>query len=231
MQADDIYPNRPGHEATAGTEIELFSVAGRDGHLRKVNEAFARLLGLSLAEANSRSLLELVHPDDVRGIVTGLAALDKGATEVLFESRFLQRDGHLVHLQWVARPVDGTDLWWASGRDITEFHRLLDERTSLRTQLDLALGQSLAAMRELDFAGQALTWEPQAARILNTTEAQIPATITQLAATVRANDELALVRAIDSLRTGGVTEVSLRVGSEMETRHLSPRGRVTERDH
>lgn len=48
--------------ATPDTEVELFSLAGRDGHLRQVNEAFSRLLGRNHADVEGRSLLELAQP-------------------------------------------------------------------------------------------------------------------------------------------------------------------------
>jgi PAS domain S-box-containing protein len=148
------------------TEIELFSVAGHDGGLRQVNSSFARLLGLDPDELDGRSMLELVHPDDLADVVTALAALKAGAPEVLVENRFLLSDGSAVHLQWVARPLGDTGLWWAAGRDTTRFHRLLAERTDLRARLDLALGQATAGMWEMDLRTGALSWEPQAVEVL-----------------------------------------------------------------
>lgn len=106
--------------ANSATEVELLSVAGHDGHLREVNQAFAALLGLPLAQVNGRSLLELVNPDDIPAVVAGLSALESGAGEVMVENRFLRSGADPVHLQWVARPLPGTDLWWAAGRDTSE---------------------------------------------------------------------------------------------------------------
>lgn len=64
-------------------EVELFSLAGHDGHLREVNTAFARLLGFSQSAPDGCSLLELVHPEDIQPIVEGLAALEARAGDVL----------------------------------------------------------------------------------------------------------------------------------------------------
>ena len=60
------------------SEVELFSLAGHDGYLRETNGAFARLLGLEPEAVNGRSLLELVHPDDLVNVVAALAALEGG---------------------------------------------------------------------------------------------------------------------------------------------------------
>jgi diguanylate cyclase (GGDEF)-like protein/PAS domain S-box-containing protein len=215
---------------TRSTEIELFSLAGHDGYLRETNEAFARLLGRPVAELDGRSLLELVHPDDVVGIVAGLAALEGGAAEVLLESRFCQPDGQWAHLQWVARPLPGTELWWAAGRDTTEFHRLLAERLELRTRLELALGQATAAMWELDLRLHRFSWEAQAAEILDVAPGAAPVDAPALAAMAHEEDADAVRGAIADLGRGEAAEVAFRVGPPGAARHLSLRGKVLDRD-
>jgi len=210
--------------------VELFSVAGADGYLREVNDAFAALLGLTPSEVSGRSLLELVHPDDIGGIVTGLAALHDGAEKVMLESRFLQRDGRWLHLQWAAQPVLGTDLWWASGRDTTEFHRLQSERLDLRAQLDLAVGQSTAAMWELNISSGRLSWERQAADILGVTGDELPVNASELAAMIHPEDAPSLLTAFTNLVTTGATDVGVRTGPEPEPRYVSLRGKVLDHD-
>ena len=205
-------------------------MAGRDGRLREVNDAFARLLGLSTAEVNGRSVLELVHPDDVPNIVAGLAALDGGASEVLLENRFMQRDGRCAYLQWVARPMPGTELWWAAGRDTTEFHRLLAQRQDLRTQLDLAVGQAVAAMWELNLKEGTFSWEAQAAEVFGVSAGMVPATVPDLAGAVHPEDTAALLAAITQLTNSGAAEVGIRVGQDAQLRYLSLRGKVLDRD-
>jgi len=181
VTTDPYAPADNGISATRAAEIELFSVAGHDGHLREVNAAFARLLGLSTEEVDGRSLLELVHPEDIEQIVAGLAALEGGAAEVLLENRFLQ---------WVARPLPGTDLWWAAGRDTTEFHRLLARELDMHARLDLALGPATAAMWELDLRQGLLTWEPQAAEVLDVPTDALPTSAEGLAALALEEDAL-----------------------------------------
>jgi diguanylate cyclase (GGDEF)-like protein/PAS domain S-box-containing protein len=223
-------PSPARHGATRQTEVELFSVAGFDGHLQEVNESFERLLGRSPGEINGRSLLELVHPDDLEQVVAGLAALEGGAVEALLECRFIQQDGRTVHLQWVARPVPGTDSWWAAGRDTTEFHRLVAERSDFRARMDLALGQATAAMWELDVGPGRLTWEPQAAAILGVTAEAVPASAAELAATADPEDSAQLLAGLQQLVDLGMTDVEFRVGAQEGLRHLSLRGKVLDRD-
>jgi diguanylate cyclase (GGDEF)-like protein/PAS domain S-box-containing protein len=212
------------------SEIELFSVAGMDGNLREVNEPFATLLGLSPAQAQECSLLELVHPEDLGAVVGALAALSGGAAEVALDNRFVKQDGSTVHLEWVARPIPGTDLWWAAGRDTTRFYALLRESLDLRTRLDLAIGQTTAALWDLDVARGRFTWEPQAGDLLDLPAGALPADAAALAAAVRPEDADRLLAAVQELLTTGTTEVELRVGAHTTTRHLSLRGRVLDRD-
>ncbi len=230
MTTDSYAPGDNGVSATRAAEIELFSLAGHDGHLREVNAAFARLLGLSTEEVDGRSLLELVHPEDIEQIVAGLAALEGGAAEVLLENRFLQRGGAAVHLQWVARPLPGTDLWWAAGRDTTEFHRLLARELDMRARLDLALGPATAAMWELDLRQGLLTWEPQAAEVLDVPTDALPTSTEGLAALALEEDAPAVLDALRALPASGVCEVALRVGAAGSLRHLSLRGKVLSSD-
>lgn len=211
-------------------EVDLFSLAGDDGIMRGVNEPFARLLGLTQVEINGRSLLELVHPEDTTAIVAGLAALHDGAAEVPLDNRFMLPDGSAVHLQWVARPLPGTDLWWATGRDTTEFHRLLAQVLELRARLDLATGQGGAAMWDLDIRQGQFTWEPQAAAVLGVAAAALPATATELAELVHADDAAPLLAALKELAEATAFEVGVRVGQDAGTRYLSLRGKVLDSD-
>ncbi len=216
--------------ASRTSEVELFSVAGLDGHLREVNEPFATLLGLSTTQAQDRSLLELVHPDDLGAVVAALAALETGAAEVLLDNRFVKQDGDTVRLEWVARPLPDTDLWLAAGRDTTRFHLLLAQSLHLRTGLDLALGQTVAALWDLDIRQDLFTWEPQAADVLGLTADSLPADAHALAAAVHPDDSDRILAAVQELLTAGATEVELRVGEDTTARHLSLRGKILDRD-
>lgn len=230
MSAHAAAGDRDSRRAPRESEVELFSLAGHDGHLREVNGAFAALLGLGEDEVNGRSLLEFVHPDDLVQIVSGMAALERGAPEVMMENRFMQPGGGAVYLQWVARPVSGTDTWWAAGRDTTEFHRLLAQRLDLRVSLDLALGQTIAALWDLDIKTGKFTWEPQAAEVLGIAVDALPVTADDLAGVVHPDDSAAVVAAVQQMISSGAVEVGIRVGEDAQLRYLSLRGKVLTRD-
>ncbi len=219
-----------GPISSRDTEVELFSLGGHDSFLREVNEAFATLLGRRTDEVNGRSLLEFVHPDDLAQIVAGIASLERGEAEVMMENRFLLGDGRAVHLQWVARPVPGTDTWWAAGRNTTEFHLLLAQRLDLRASLDLALGQTVAALWDLDVKSGVFTWEAQVAELLGVAAGDLPGTAADLAGAVNPADSAGLLEAMRTLTASGAAEVGLRVGQDPGRRYLSLRGKILTRD-
>ncbi len=219
-----------GPPAAQAAEVELFSATTRDGHLGQINESFAGLLGLQSSEVDGLSVLELVHPEDLEGIVAGLAEIDRGSGEALLDCRFMQRGGAGVRLQWVARSVPGTDTWMAAGKDAAEFARLLTQQSDLETRLDLALGQATATMWDLDVVSGRFTWEPQAVQVLGVTAESIPATAAQLAAVAHPDDAESVLAGLAQLIDAGSTETALRVGQDAELRHLSLRGRVLDRD-
>ncbi len=219
--------------ATAATEVELFSLAGRDGYLRTVNESFARLLGRSSAELSTTSILELVHPDDIPLTVEGMAALERGDAEVLFENRFLQPDGSTVWLQWVARPVPDSQEWWATGRDVSEFRRLLAGAVDHVARLEVAVGGTSTGSWQLDAATGRVTVDvPMAAMLSLATGVSV--SIADLAAVVDETDRASLMAALELARTDqsptAAVNLDLRVGESAATRHLSLRGKTVERD-
>ena len=213
------------------SEIELFSLAGRDGYLHEVNSAFERLLGVPPGGTEGRSLLEFVHPEDLPHVVEAFALLDGGAEEVLLDNRFLLENRSVVHLQWVVRPLEGSELWWAAGRDITEFRHAVADAGDLRARLDLAVGPSLAAMWDLDPWARMMTWEPEAGGVLGLAPDEVPATTADLLALVHPHDRAAVAEAVEGLRGDVATvEVDFRTGDDPAPRHLRLRGKTVERD-
>jgi len=220
-----------GAQPAPETEVELFSLAGLDGHLREVNASFAHLLGLRHEDIEGRSLLELVHPDDLPHIVEGLAALEAGAQEVVLENRFMVRGGSAVHLQWVARPIPNSDLWWAAGRDVTKFHEAVAQSMDLRARLDLAIGGAAACIWELDVRTRQFTWEAEAVELLDVDGRDLPKTLDDLAFLIHPDDRADLAAAFETLRqSAGTAKVGFRTGQDPAMRYFSMRAKVITQD-
>lgn len=215
----------------AGGEVELFGGVGHDGHVREVSQEFATLLGLEISAIEGRSVLELVHPEDLETVVVGIAALEAGAPEYVLDTRFRQSDGQHLRLEWAARPVPGTDLWSASGRDTTEFHAVLAERVAMRARLDLAAGHSRTAMWSLDVRADVITWEDHVGGVIGSTDGAAPTSIAALADAAHTDDRDAVLGVPALLASDGAIELGFRIHEGTEMRHLSLRGKVIDHDH
>lgn len=101
---------------------EMLCVANRAGYLVRVNSAWTRSLGWSVAELTSRPFLEFVHPDDVASTVREAAKLHRGDgyEAIGFENRYRCRDGSYRWLSWHTRLVPETSELVATARDVTE---------------------------------------------------------------------------------------------------------------
>ena len=74
-------------------------LTGLDGHLLRVNRAFAAMLGYSVEELQSMDFQAVTHPDDVGANHETLVRLQSGPEEsARFEKRYLHQDGRVV---WV----------------------------------------------------------------------------------------------------------------------------------
>jgi PAS domain S-box-containing protein len=112
--------------------LDLLFIAGFDGRLLRVNEAFERTLGYTRDELLARPLISLVHPDDIAKSKPALAALARGEDGIGFEARVVCADGCSRRLQWTTRAVPEHALVFGAARDVTEHRLLADEQAALR---------------------------------------------------------------------------------------------------
>lgn len=138
---------------------DLLAVASsRDGHWKRVNPAFTRLLGWTREELLSTPFLDLIHPDEREAARLATEELSAGLRQTRFEHRIRCQDGSYRWVSWntASRPEDG--LLFCVGRDITEQRRTDERERLVAAELDhrvrnvLAVVQSLAAvsLRGLD---------------------------------------------------------------------------------
>ena len=110
---------------------DLLCIAGFDGYFKRVNPAFARLLGHSTETMLSRPTREFVHPDDRAGRDARHARRESGE-HVRYEQRQLCSDGSVRRVEWSARFVPEERLVYGVGRDVTESRRAAEEQAALR---------------------------------------------------------------------------------------------------
>ncbi len=115
----------------------LLVVATTEGVVEKINEAWNELLGWTVANLRSSSLLDLVHPDDLERTVEELAKLSENHAGVRgLEVRIRAADGTYRWFEWTARQRHGKVM--ASGTDV-----------STRAGSRVAFGESLETTKAI----------------------------------------------------------------------------------
>jgi len=122
--------------------LDILCIAAPDGYLKRVNPAFTKVLGWREEELLARPFIEFVHPDDREATAGVLQALIDGTNTVLFENRYVCKDGSHRWLSWTssaAATLDG--LFYAVARDVTEQKALTEAREELLKRLQASLEQ------------------------------------------------------------------------------------------
>ncbi len=120
--------------------LDLLCISGFDGHFKRINPAFSRVLGYPMADLLAQPFLAIVHPDDRQATMESLARLTAGEDVSAFENRYRCKDGSYRWFLWTATPYPDQRLVYAAARDITERKQteetLAQERNLLRTLMD-----------------------------------------------------------------------------------------------
>jgi PAS domain S-box-containing protein len=119
--------------------LDMLCIRDKDFKFVKVNQAWEKVLGYSVAELEGSPMLPLVHPDDV-GDTHGHMQRMRAEEEVMgFVNRYRRRDGEYRHLEWRARRVG--DMVFGVARDVTE-RRAFEAEMSTAKQAAEAANQA-----------------------------------------------------------------------------------------
>jgi len=129
--------------------LDMLGVAGCDGQFKKLNTEFERMLGWTNGELVSRSLLDIVHPDDLLITKTQLEKMAFGNANICFENRCLCKNGSY---KWLAWRTTGTNdgLSYFVARDITD-QKMAAQSLRKSTEMQAALAElSRLALKKAD---------------------------------------------------------------------------------
>lgn len=100
---------------------DLVVISDIDGYFRQINPAWSKTLGYSEEELLGKPYLNFVHPDDVdRTKKVVEEKLKRGDTVLLFENRYIRKDGGVAWLEWTSQPQVAKGYTFAIARDVTE---------------------------------------------------------------------------------------------------------------
>jgi PAS domain S-box-containing protein len=130
--------------------LDLLCIAGTDGHFLRLNPAWEKTLGYSLAELTSRPFLDFVHPDDMAATRDAIQKLSNQGHVLDFSNRYRCKNGAYRRMLWSAAASGG--LIYAAARDVTarfEAEAALQERERELQSLTgrLILGQEAERRR------------------------------------------------------------------------------------
>lgn len=108
--------------------LDLLCIAGFDGFFKRINPAFERATGYSMADLLAVPYLSFVHPADRDATTVEANRLAAGSETVAFENRYRHKDGTYRWFAWNATPVHEDGLIYAVARDVTE--RVRDREAS-----------------------------------------------------------------------------------------------------
>ncbi|WP_235595589.1 ATP-binding protein [Pseudomonas syringae] len=91
-----------------------------DGLITAVNPAWTALLGWQVSELVSRTIFELIHPDDLEHTLKAVSMSATGHAYSRFDNRYRHKDGSYRWISWSTQPDDQQIN--AVGRDFTAEH-------------------------------------------------------------------------------------------------------------
>lgn len=99
---------------------DLICIAGKDGYLKKVNQAVVAKLEYSLDELLSIPIVNFIHPDDRDKTISEREKLLNGQLLINFENRYVSKTGKLLWLEWTSIYFVDKEVVFAIAKDITE---------------------------------------------------------------------------------------------------------------
>ena len=128
--------------------IDLLCVLDFNGYFKRLNPAWEKALGFTIAELQSKPFIEFVHPDDRERTLRQNRDVRTGGQARSFENRYLCKDGSHRWLLWNAAPDFGQQVIYSVARDVSERKLAEAERERLLQELRAALAE-VKTLREI----------------------------------------------------------------------------------
>jgi PAS domain S-box-containing protein len=121
--------------------IDMLCIADFNGFFSRINPAWARTLGFTLEELQSKPFIEFVHPEDRERTLAKSQEVRSGGQARSFENRYQCKDGSYRWLLWNAIADIDRQVVYSVARDITDSKRAEEERERLVGELQAALAE------------------------------------------------------------------------------------------
>lgn len=152
--------------------LDLLAVLGQDGKVLRCNAAFPRVLGYTERMLQGKSLIDLVHRDDLAETMSALRRLSSGEA-VEFVARVRDITGEYRWLSWRINPVADENASYAIAHDITQV-----KQTEQALQAEMAFRRAMeeslvTGLRAIDLQGRIIYVNPAFCRLVGFTEEEL----------------------------------------------------------
>lgn len=128
-------------EQYLNVSVDLVSIVGIDGYLKRLSPNWHNVLGWSEAELLSMSMKEIVHPEEVEKFrrlrKDKLIDIDGKIDRKIV--RFKHKKGHDVYLEWSSMYISKQGIYVTAARDITGELEIEKEKRRLEEAVQLEL--------------------------------------------------------------------------------------------
>jgi PAS domain S-box-containing protein len=114
--------------------LDILVVASKNTFI-KINPSLSKVLGYSDLELKTKPFTHYIFPEDLEATEKAIGGLDKGASLVNFENRWVCKDGDIKWLSWTATIDATTGILYAIARDITDQLKLEEEEQAALNDL------------------------------------------------------------------------------------------------
>ncbi|MBF0135152.1 MAG: PAS domain S-box protein [Magnetococcales bacterium] len=126
---------------------DLLCIADTEGCFQRINPAWEKVFGYSMADLTGKSLITFIHPEDVAATEQSLVAQNKQNPRIHFVNRYRCKDGSYRWLEWHSVLVE--QLVYATARDFTDRK---ETETIMRQQ-----AEELRLFYDMPIIGMAIT--------------------------------------------------------------------------
>lgn len=133
--------------------LDLMGIVSFDGHFKQFNTVWRDVLGYNDDDLNSKSLFDLIHPDDRANFLDTLKRLKNTDTQLLIECRFQCQAKNYHWLSCSLADYSNEQLYYIVARDVTD--RVMAEQQlahDARHDPLTGLYNRVELMKRLDYA-------------------------------------------------------------------------------
>ncbi|MDH5634003.1 MAG: PAS domain S-box protein [Gammaproteobacteria bacterium] len=115
---------------------DMVGLGNMNGRLTKINPSFRRTFGYDDKEILERRFISFIHPDDVASVKEVTQNLRKGKLQHLITNRCICKNGEYRWIEWNIHTSLQDNLFYLTGRDITDRKKTEQELDKYRHHLE-----------------------------------------------------------------------------------------------